>query len=45
MLRVKEHVTVNRCNDMFRSLLAAHDDPPLSDADRVTRPSWSPLAP
>jgi len=43
MLRVKEHVTLNRCNEMFRSLLAAHDDPPLSDDDRVSVSSWSPL--
>jgi len=45
MLRVKEHVILNHYNESFRALLDSHDDPPLSDDDRVSHPPWSPLAP
>ena len=44
MRRVKEHVTLNRFNESIRAFLATHDDPPLSQDDLVTRPSWSPIA-
>jgi hypothetical protein len=44
MQRVKEHVRLHRYNESIRSFLAAHDDPPISDDDRVARPWWSPLA-
>ncbi|MEA2156576.1 MAG: hypothetical protein QOE11_2716 [Solirubrobacteraceae bacterium] len=44
MLRVKEHVTLNRFNESIRAYLAGHDDPPLSDDDVVARPVWSPIA-
>lgn len=45
LLRVKEHVRLNHCNESFRELLAAHDDPPLPDASGAAHPAWSPLAP
>lgn len=45
MLRIKEHVTLNHYNRHIRELLAGHDDPPLTEADRVTQPAWNPLAP
>ena len=44
MLRVKEHVTLNRFNESIRAFLAARDDPPLSGDDVVARPVWSPIA-
>lgn len=45
MLRVKEHVTVNRYDQSIREMLASHDDPPLSTSEHKTHPPWSPLAP
>jgi hypothetical protein len=44
MQRVKEHVRLQRYNETIRSFLAAHDDPPISDDERVARPWWGPLA-
>jgi hypothetical protein len=44
MLRVKEHVTLHRYNERIRAFLATHDDPPLSEEDRVPRPWWGPMA-
>jgi hypothetical protein len=44
MLRVKEHVTLNRFNENIRAFLAAREDPPLSEDDIVARPAWSPIA-
>jgi hypothetical protein len=44
MQRVKEHVRLHRYNETIRSFLAAHDDPPISDDERVARPWWGPLA-
>jgi hypothetical protein len=44
MLRVKEHVTLNRFNESIRAFLATHDDPPLSEHDVGVRPAWSPIA-
>ncbi len=45
MLRVKEHVRRSHYDESIRGRLAAHDDPPLLDSDRATRPPWSVLAP
>ncbi len=45
LLRVKEHVRLNHYNEAVREILARHDDPPLTEADRVAHPPWSPLAP
>ena len=45
LLRVKEHVRLNHYNESIRELLAGHDDPPLTEIDRVTHAPWGPLAP
>ena len=45
MLRVGEHVVLNRCNESVRELLDAHEDPPLPQPGRAAHPAWSPLAP
>lgn len=45
LLRVKEHVRLHHFNESIRELLAGHDDPPLTESDRVTHAPWSPLAP
>jgi hypothetical protein len=45
MLRVKEHVRRNHCNESVRELLASYDDPPLAESSRVAHPAWSSLAP
>jgi len=45
MQRVKEHVRLHRYNERIRGFLAAHDDPPISGEDQVSRrPWWGPLA-
>jgi len=45
LLRVKEHVRLHHYNESIRELLAGHDDPPLTEVDRVTHAPWGPLAP
>jgi hypothetical protein len=45
MLRVKEHIRLNHYDEGIREFLARHDDPPLTEASRVTHPPWGPLAP
>ena len=45
LLRIKEHVRLGHYNESIRELLARHDDPQLTDADRVTHAPWGPLAP
>lgn len=43
MMRIEEHVRPNRYDQRIREILASHEDPPLSSADREVHWPWTPL--
>jgi hypothetical protein len=45
MIRIEEHVRLNRYDERIREILASHDDPPLAASDRQSHAPWTPLAP